>query len=497
MGPWNWKFAILLAACCCLFVSAATGQENSKSQDGSEEPKSEEPRVNWLKTKVQVVDPDGNPIQDAVVFCTGLRSRQSPGSHFFFSEERFGKAARIKTNADGFAELPYPEFIDNQKELATSVMTWSVEHPGFVAFREDRAVEGEIEPLSLVRGYRIAATATLDGQRVMEGLYGIVGNEYGKWELKSNGMLISPTMATKNNVCRLVGVRDGRPPVFSDWLELESEGKSRVLLKDVELKPGVRVEGKLGANVPRPIQNGRVVYWVVKPGGDGGQFRWSWTGHAKIDADGTFVLESVPGDASLQLIALCDGWLSQPPEQGEVAVHFPGRAAGYDPKSNLTHPRLEFLTGSKVEMMVPMEDTEEVQVRVLGPDGRPVENATVAMAPNQKWFTVGTQIVGDAGSSIDGLLGKQREAGRRGHRFWKQTNQQGRCVFKNVPKRVIESVVVWSDGLRADELPVRLDEGPQSVTIRMYEPGKKPLWQNFIVPRWTFEMIKWLLPREK
>ena len=176
---------------------------------------------------------------------------------------------------------------------------------------------------------------------------------------------------------------------------------------------------------------------------------------------------------------------------------FRERPLSYIPESNLTYPRLEFLTDSKVEWVVPMEDTEEVRVQVLGPDGQPVENATVVMAPNQSWFSVGTQIVGDAGSSKDGLLGKKTGVESRRRRFWKQTNQSGRCVFKNVPKRIVESVVVWSDGLRADEVPVALNEGPQSVTVRMYEPGKKPLWQKVFVPRWVFETAKWFLPAAK
>ena len=267
----NWIFVTAIVS-LCLGGSTVAGQEETKSSVNAQ------PEINWLKTRIQVVDPDGNPVQDAIVYCTGLRSEQSPGSHFWFSEERFGKAARIKADAEGFAEMPYPEFIDNERKYSTSQMTWSVEHPNFVGFREDRTVKGEIAPLSLIRGYRIAATATIDGQRVTDGLYGIVGNEYGKWELKSNGMLISPTMSPENNLCRLVAIRDGQPTLFSDWLALENEGKSRVLLKDVELKPGVRVEGKLGANVPRPVQNGKVVYWVVKPGDNGRGFRWSWTG---------------------------------------------------------------------------------------------------------------------------------------------------------------------------------------------------------------------------
>ena len=240
VGGWYALFVVVL----CLFANNVAAQNENKKTGA------EKPAVQWLETKVKVVDPDGQPIQGAVVFCSGMGSVDEPNSHFGYDEKLFGDPKRVKTDENGIATLPYPEKMGALLHLRTSEMRWSVEHPNFRKAREFRKVKDDARPILLKRGYRIAATTVFHRKRVTKGLFAVVGDNYSKWSMKPNGILLSPTLSTKNQLCRLIAIRDKQPTLFSDLLTLDTEGKSRILLKDVELKPGVRFEGRAKCQCP-------------------------------------------------------------------------------------------------------------------------------------------------------------------------------------------------------------------------------------------------------
>ena len=66
----------------------------------------------------------------------------------------------------------------------------------------------------------------------------------------------------------------------------------------------------------RPVKNGRVVARIVA--GHDVQNNWCWEAATEIADDGTFVLQSLPADENLQLIAICDGWVSSNPAEKEI-----------------------------------------------------------------------------------------------------------------------------------------------------------------------------------
>jgi len=76
----------------------------------------------------------------------------------------------------------------------------------------------------------------------------------------------------------------------------------------------VTVTGRLGDEVPRPIQyGGLVTAWIVGGGkssdtSTGRERPWHWTAQARVKQDGSFVLEGIPADSLLQLTVVSKSW---------------------------------------------------------------------------------------------------------------------------------------------------------------------------------------------
>ena len=120
-------------------------------------------------------------------------------------------------------------------------------------------VDNESPEIQLTRGCRIALNAvdSETGHKITSDLYAVMGlsDSIRKWKLSSKGMLVSPVFSPARIVFRVVHLGKDKPSAFSDLIVVEPEGRSSVLLKDVKIHPGVRVEGKIDEAVPRPIKD--------------------------------------------------------------------------------------------------------------------------------------------------------------------------------------------------------------------------------------------------
>ena len=237
------------ARCSCVAVFSLALQTlmiQSAVAQSDDDKKADKPKPEMLECKVRVTDPDGNPVEDATVYCTGMRTRLERASHWSWRDDKLGPAPRIKTNSDGIAIMPYPKYVD--EKLETGEMTWSVEHADFVVFRKDYDVKKDPAEIQLKRGFRVALTAknSATGKPIKEDLYAVIGLD-GKsdWELKKNGTLVSSVYAKQKCYLRVMQCTEGQPTLFSDMITVEPGEKSRVLLRGVELSPGTRLEGKL------------------------------------------------------------------------------------------------------------------------------------------------------------------------------------------------------------------------------------------------------------
>jgi hypothetical protein len=250
--------------------------------------------------------------------------------------------------------------------------------------------------------------------------------------------------ATASRWLRVVHVPEHGPVLYSELIDLKLRTKNPISL-DLALKPGVRVEGRLADSVPRPVENGRLVAAIVT--GTDSWTNWVWSATAKIARDGRFVLESMPADENLQLVALCDGWASASPTIQEMAAY--GAQNGFSdpnyhgPLQSWVFPRLYRLTGSKIEPVVPMVRTSTCEVTVVDENGQPLADAIVAFSPNQMLYNAGSQLVG---AGFDGLTSIRAQLAAGKHltepdfhggdlekTYMAKTNSRGVAIVTNLP----------------------------------------------------------------
>lgn len=399
--------------------------------------KKQKPEVEMLMLQVLVLDPDGHPVEGATVKPRGLRTKVERVSWWGWDEAEHGKVPEILSNAEGIAEVPYPKFV--MEKLETGTLNLTVTHPDFVLFDDDRSVDDAPARVQLERGFRIAVTAVDadTGQPIKADLYGLPSVQAsGKWELKKNGMLVSPTLEKMDCILRVVHLEKGQPTKFSNRIEINPGERSRILLKNVKLALGVRVVGKLDESVPRPVKHGHVAATVNRwPGRDDRNWRnsWNWMDKAKVEADGTFVFESMPTDEVLQLISVCDGWVPGKANKQDVLKYYPQEVRQLN--SNWGGlPQLVKLENMTTEVTLPMKAARSVRITVKGPNGQTLPNVQVGSSPNQYWFDVGSQLLGDASSSRERLVSPPSPRDwRKGHRYLVETDESGTAVMHNLP----------------------------------------------------------------
>jgi hypothetical protein len=168
-----------------------------------------------------------------------------------------------------------------------------------------------------------------------------------------------------------------------------------------------------------------------------------WGSTAAIAADGTFVLESLPADETLQLVALCDGWVSQSPSASEVAAASAENAfqAQYrGPQANMIYSRVYRLEGPAIHPIVPMDPTANCEVTIHDQKGVPISGASVAFWPNQNWHHYGSNILGEGADSATLLRAQRTSAARQSMlrrkpvtTFSATTDAKGVALVRNLP----------------------------------------------------------------
>ncbi len=395
-------------------------------------------KIEMVDARVRVTDPDGNPIADALVYCTGLRMKQEPGSHWGWPQDI--ELLKLKTNEEGIVTLPYPKQLG--KEMDVGQITWTVEHSEFVSFREDRAVEDNPAEIQLVRGYKIAASAidAVTREPIKTDLYGIVPDGSGAWKLFDNGMIVSPTLNPRQVSFRLIKIVDNQPIAFSDMLVANPEGKSRVVIKDALMKPSVKINGRIGEDVPRPIVNGTVSLAILV-GDRQSQNRWNWYDTTTIAADGTFEFPHVPAREVVQLLAVCDGWVPQNPPDDLVRSYFPEMRVIDPNRSYFTPFRIE---DESLEVELKLNPGRTIKAKVVDDQDQPVSGVDVAVWPNQVLLNDGSQLLGAGFSMAQRLASPQAQSTRPDNRYVSRTDESGVATIVGVPKDYSLGIIVTS-----------------------------------------------------
>jgi len=202
------------------------------------------------------------------------------------------------------------------------------------------------------------------------------------------------------------------------------------------MKPGIRIEGRLDDNVPRPVRNGRVMmdvrpkewpalnviedYYSYDQQYGGRNF---WHSYRPINPDGTFVFESVPsGEADL--VVLGDGFAAKSEGQltnrvNGVLVKAPAGAIAQ------TFP----LTAPVTQIVVKTEPTATLEFTARTKNGKPIEGVWVGMWPGvfRLWGMYGWMKNNSSETTYRELPQLPDPV------FGGKTDQNGRLIIRNIP----------------------------------------------------------------
>lgn len=443
-----------------VFCSALGARIVAQDAGGNEQTVKPEPETQTKK--VRVIDPEGNPIEGATVEVKQIRMEvmlEGRTLVFFRSnqiDEDNDLIAKSLTNADGVAEIVYtPSNLgwrtntDPVSVVRAKSFEFMASHSSFVDQSKNRVhFDQEVTEIQMDRGFRIAVSAVdgETGQRLTENLYAAIGADDVTWKTKNNGTLVSSPMEQRDRFLRVVELVEDKPARFSKRYEIKPGQKQRVLIKDVQVSAGTRVVGRLSDSVSRPVKKGYVIARIaLDPEATGDQessTHWQWNEAVKIEEDGTFVFESLPGDEVLQMISVCEGWVQAKPDIDSVAKFFPTARLDQLAREGVV-PQVVELKGKQVSVTLDMEPTHTMRVRVVGPQGAPIKGAKIKCLPLQNWYCGISDYVGTAYSQRELLVkglpsriywaNESTYCGRISTQLNTNTNHKGIVTLNNIP----------------------------------------------------------------
>jgi hypothetical protein len=412
--------------------------------------------------EVHIVTPDGRPVPDAII-VPGAINKQ-----YFWPWDQL-PATPKKSNEEGLAAIRYPAHAYPEKIQVESI-TMSVSHADYCRQNVVVPVDPSGKPFEIILkpGIEFSIDAVdEDGNPVPQPFAVMFAKSVsgGRFHRPQPHLAQCRSIESGNQQIMLVQPGDSGLHRFSEVItyRFDAEKEPVVTIQDVEIRPGISVRGKLHPDVPRPVMNGQVVaVHVPLPAGD------SWDealpsllyyDSVTIDEDGTFEFASMPHTGTIQLIALCDGWVGLQDEEFPFIV---GETFEVNDES--------------LEVELEMKPTFDAVIRVVDKSGQPVEGVTVAGSPNQLYRKGGSTILGQQNSSMAGLKGQCQEIPgpsyqRFKNRFQGVSDENGKVIIRNLPRnRWATRFGVWSEDKQStkvkmnEELEGKLpDDGQQQV----------------------------------
>jgi len=443
-------------------------------------------RQELLPLAVRVVDPDGKPVAGAKVIPWALRSSQG---HGWWKSDGQGDNGPTKTttDVDGRAMVVYPKYRYLDERIQTIEVTISIDHPDFVYISHEfiNVPRQGAEPheVKLARGATLEVEPIQDGKPApLEGLH-VLWSDARSWQpgesvlATDTGRLKLPTMAAGEGEVLLVRLEGDRATHFSSIVPVEL-AVGETLHESIELRPAVRIEGRLRANVPRPVKNGRVqVATLPRRAGDESV---EWVSWAPVSEDGTFVLDAWPDSEPIQVTALCEGFIAESGQAPDVVKN----VRDTDP---YWRPQVFGTQQVQNPIEIAMTPMARCDVAVVDAHGAPLANVEVSSWPNVGWWNGGSQVY--CTRLVRGerllLLRDYLAAADNQERppFRATTDAHGRCQL-------------WLPGKRADlnakhddfELPVDRGEREQSVSLT---PGTTTEVRLVLQPKGTEYLGDW------
>jgi len=401
--------------------------------------------IQWSKTTVRIVDPEGNPIQGAIIRPWALRAGNG---HGWWNEESYGAPVRTTTADDGETIVIYPKSITwspNQVKRVVQV-SMIVKHPEFCGVNKDINVpsDNHIPEIKLERGVRLRIAGVEPGSdEPLSDCHLLVENQdtdEPEFERESDGWLQSVPIREDRRWFRVVRAPLGEPPQFSNpnaWNPDDPESR----VARVVVRPGVRVLGKISDNVARPIVRG---YIVVNCGSrihpDEGGVQNSarsiyWADYAAIAEDGSFEFPSLPSGFLAQFFAFANEAISAQPSDEA----FDTCCNWFCEQNRKRHAAfrygqvLRLAGGAKTEMTIEMEPAGQVRVKCVDRTGRPLAGISVSSWPNQYTVGAGSTVFCSRFSSLDHIHGIKWTRSMRDNPYSAETDLDGAAIIRNLP----------------------------------------------------------------
>ena len=380
----NRKSSVGLFVVLAIMSVALNGQKNIAQENV--------PPGERLTANILIVDPDGQPIAGAKLGAKGMILASEPSGSFSWIDDQPEKAKDLISDEQGKIALTYPK--NPLPGDAVEQIHVLIQHPEFVEFSARISPSDDPARVTLERGFRVAATAidAATGEAIRESLFGITNRHQPvDWKVAANGTVISPVFGVDETVFRLAEIVDGKAVRFSELMEVDPAERSRFLKKDVKLFDAVAVRGKLDAAVPRPVRKGFVWACVSSPREvdlKSLSTAWHWEAFAKVEENGSFVIESFPHNSTLQIFAMCEGWISVPATKEDILARYPANIGNIN-VGQFFFPQLTEIADGKNEIVVAMKTAGRCAVTVVDNGGKPVAGASVSLGTGQLFFHSG------------------------------------------------------------------------------------------------------------
>lgn len=409
----------------------AVGVRDAASQDPISFP------TELLSKKLLIKDTKGNPIVGASVNEYAMRSLEEPGSHFGWPSQNVGPAPSLVSDETGAVNILYPEkFGAPEKWQQTKSVTFYVSHSGYVPATFDLEIAKWPDEIKLTEGVSLEVTAKGPQGESLTSFFPMVGSEAfsTKWNLEKKSVAVTKSLKGGEAPCLVVAPNNGQT-LFSQPLviSLEEDKANRL---DLQLQPGKKIYGEFPSNVPRPILNGSVHLHAVldfgKPVAETPSVYWD--SYCDVNPDGTFELPNIPAPAQIQIIAICDGWLIE-----SMDKDFFIKGKTYDLTDKVASMKVEF----------EMEETGDLTVEVMDPDGNSVVGAQVSTWPNQSSLSGYSTVLASKRKSLDWierLIENKtlKDAIQRDERtrYSQVTDEEGRATLKSIPASRKQSLAI-------------------------------------------------------
>ena len=396
---------------------------------------------------LRVVDASGKPVAGATIVPEGLRTKDGPyrgGWYGWRTGPETVTNTPVNTDAEGCAQVPYPKFVFERIE--TGVLCLSVNHPDFVPERPERTVATALpagaplqsrlkdlwdrlrrkalisrpDPIVLQQGatLRISIAPRVDSPpaQLFAQVSGVDVND-GFWVRPEPGVIFTRRLAAGTRTVRAVMLSSNETARFSEIVSITAlAGQTNELA--LSLNRGAMVRGRLdGATTP--VQNGRVVAHLWPPGVKPDENPPQWHAWSDIKEDGSFAISSLP-EGDLEIVAMCDGF---------VSTNGPGR-------SNMRYPQKYSFGSSNLDLVIGMEPTARLEVKVTDPNGTALPDVRVMTWPNVRYGEwAATILMSDCYNTADFLLkaDKQQWWERSVPGFTGVSDANGLAVLANLP----------------------------------------------------------------